>query len=187
MLLVFVTLAYFFGSIPFGKIIGLRYGVDIQKCGSGNIGFSNCLRILGWKPALLVLLADITKGLFPVFLALHFLPLNQTIFVALSSVVGHIYPVWLKFKGGKGIATSLGVIIALNPTLAILAVLMWLSVVGITRLASLASMLMILLLFFLALFTSSNLVLLFIFLLFLCTWTHRENITRLITGKEAKF
>ncbi len=114
------VLAYLLGSIPFGKIVGWRNGIDIQKHGSGNIGFMNVRRILGWKPGLIVLTGDVLKGFVPVLLATKYLPQNEVFIVGIAAVVGHVFPIWLKGKGGKGIATGLGVTIALNPLLGII-------------------------------------------------------------------
>lgn len=113
--LLLVGLAYLLGSIPFGKLVGKRHGIDIQKHGSGNIGFANVRRTLGWRPGLIVLAGDILKGFVPVIIATQFLPTYQVLIVGAVAVLGHIFPVWLKFKGGKGIATGLGVTLALNP------------------------------------------------------------------------
>lgn len=112
--------AYFCGSIPFGKIIAWRfYGVDIQKRGSGNIGFTNMLRVLGWRAGLMTLFLDILKGFLPTFLALGLFGPNAAFFVGLAAILGHVFPVWLKFHGGKGIATGLGVVAAITPLLAL--------------------------------------------------------------------
>lgn len=181
-----VAMAYLLGSIPFGKIIGHRRGVDIQKKGSGNIGFTNSLRSLGWKLALIVLLGDILKGFTPALIALRLLPLNQALTVALVGILGHIFPVWLKFKGGKGIATSLGVTLALNPVLAASATAVFLIVILVTKFVSLSSIFTLWSLSILAYLISPGLTLFYLALAILATWTHRENIHRLISGKEPK-
>ncbi len=115
------------GSIPFGKIISSQYGVDIQSKGSGNIGFANVRRVVGWQAGVLTLLGDVTKGFIPVFTVLG-ITHNQTLayFVGLSAVIGHIFPIWLRFKGGKGIATGLGLIFALYPVVGIAGSVMYL-------------------------------------------------------------
>lgn len=122
---IFITLAlasYFLGSIPFGKIIAkVFYGIDIQKRGSGNIGFANILRVIGWKAAAPTLLGDAAKGYIPTITTLYLT--NSTTLAAIVgiiAVVGHLFPIWLQFRGGKGVATSLGVMIALNPLSALL-------------------------------------------------------------------
>lgn len=181
-----VTMAYLLGSIPFGKIIGRRRGIDIQKMGSGNIGFTNSLRFLGWKLALMVLLGDILKGFAPTLVALRLLPLNQALAVALVGILGHVFPVWLKFKGGKGIATSLGVTLALNPILAASAMAIFLVVVFVTKFVSLSSIFTLWSLSILAYLISPSLTLFYLALAILATWTHRENIGRLLRSREPK-
>lgn len=183
-LVLFIALAYALGSIPFGKIIGLRYGIDIQKQGSGNIGFANCLRILGWKPATVVLIGDVAKGLLPVFISSHFFPITQTLLVALASIIGHIFPFWLRFRGGKGIATGLGTLLVINPYIAFFGILVWLLVLTTTRLNSLASLFVIWSMPLVAFFVSTNLVIFCFVLLLLGTWTHRQNLNRLVLDKE---
>lgn len=111
----FVLLAYLCGSIPFGKLVGRAYGIDIQRRGSGNIGFANVLRVLGWRAGVATLLGDVVKGLVPTYLAYISLDRSVAFWIGLAAIAGHLFPVWLKFKGGKGIATGLGVVIVLQP------------------------------------------------------------------------
>lgn len=132
---------YILGAIPFGLIVGkIAKGIDIRQYGSGNIGASNVLRTLGTGPALLVFVLDTAKGLVAVLIC-RALALNEywTVVGALLSVFGHTFSVFLKFKGGKGVATSLGVIIGLCPVIAAIAFGLWLLIVGVTRYISLAS------------------------------------------------
>lgn len=107
--------SYVAGSIPFAKLIGLLHGVDIQKRGSGNIGFANTLRVLGWKAALPVLVLDIAKGFLPTYIAYGLYGAEMAFCIGILAVIGHIAPLWLRFKGGKGVATSLGVVLAVTP------------------------------------------------------------------------
>lgn len=177
-------IAYILGSIPFGKLIGFKHGIDIQKHGSGNIGFANSLRILGLKPALVVLIGDLLKGFIPVSLALKILPLEQVLWVALIAILAHIFPIWLKFRGGKGVATAIGVTLALNPPLAIMGAFIWIILSHITKLHSLASLIVIWSISIIAYFIFKELVIFYLFLSILITWTHRQNIHRLIKGTE---
>lgn len=109
-------LAYVAGSLPTGKIAGYVYGIDIQKRGSGNIGFANVRRILGWRVGIVVLIVDILKGFIPTAAAIALgLPASAAFWVGYCSIMGHVYPVWLRFHGGKGMATGLGVVACLHP------------------------------------------------------------------------
>src|SRR5690606_39536658 len=118
-LYVFMLIAYVCGSIPFGKIIGRLKGVDIQKLGSGNIGFANSVRVLGWKPGVFVLIGDATKGFLPVYLSVSHIPYWQSLMVGLVAILAHVFPVWLRFKDGKGIAPGLGISLVLAPKIAL--------------------------------------------------------------------
>ncbi len=116
---------YLCGSIPFGKLIAKQYGIDIQKRGSGNIGFANVLRVLGWKAAIPVLMLDILKGFIPTYAALLIIGAPFAFVIGLCAVAGHLFPVWLKFKGGKGIATGLGALLGVTPLIGSIALLIY--------------------------------------------------------------
>ncbi len=121
------VLAYLLGSIPFGKIIGLTfYHVDIQKRGSGNIGFANVLTHLGWRAAVPTLIGDVGKGVIATLIAQHYLGNDVAFWAGLTAVLAHIFPIWLKFKGGKGIATALGVMLVLAPQAAFVGLVIYL-------------------------------------------------------------
>ena len=189
--LVFVV-SYILGSVPFGLIIGKTFcGVDIRKFGSGNIGATNVLRALGPKPAAAVFAADVLKGLLPVVLAKSMFPQVPWIVVVsgMVAILGHTFSIFLNFKGGKGVATSLGVIIGLDPRVAGIAFALWVIVVAFTKYVSLASILA----------AVSIPVLMHVFhapieyqILSLVASVfviakHRSNMTRLLQGKEAKW
>jgi acyl phosphate:glycerol-3-phosphate acyltransferase len=182
----FIILAYLLGSIPFGKLVGRKYGIDIQKKGSGNIGFTNSLRSFGLKPAILVLFADILKGFIPVNIALSFFPQNQILIIAIAAILGHIFPVWLKFKGGKGVATGFGAIVAINPIISLIPIAVFALVFLIKRIVSVSSILATGSLMLVSYFISPNLTLFYLFLFAIILWTHRENISRLIKGTEKR-
>jgi len=193
--------SYLLGSIPAGFIAGKIRGVDLRTQGSGNIGATNALRVLGKKWGYAVFLFDFLKGLVPVLLALHW---GRTVGVepssapgalaALGSLVGHSFPVWLGFRGGKGIATSGGVIIGLFSLPAFLICLgVWLLLFTTTRYVSVASiggalslpvvvgaMFLMHRIDWLALTVS-------IVMCGLAVWRHRSNITRLRAGTEPRF
>ena len=140
--------AYLIGSIPFGVIVGRRWrGVDGRKYGSGNIGFSNVLRVLGWRPAALVLAADALKGLVPVLVGRWLLTTWRVpeidlwlLAVALAPILGHSFSIFIGFRGGRAVTTTTGVLFGLAPLGAAIAVAIWFALVGLTRYISVGSM-----------------------------------------------
>jgi len=138
---------YLIGSIPFGVIIGRAWkGVDIRQYGSGNIGFSNALRVLGWKPAAVVFIGDALKGIAPVVLGQALLKTWNVpradlwlLLVGLAPILGHSFSVFLRFRGGRAVTTTLGVLIGLCWQAALVATVSWLVVVAITRYISVGS------------------------------------------------
>jgi glycerol-3-phosphate acyltransferase PlsY len=187
---VILVLAYLFGSIPAGAWIARTYGVNIQKVGSGNTGATNILRTLGWGPALVVALFDVLKGGIAVLIARLFgvegLLLGM---VALAAVLGHNYSVFLLFRGGKGVSTSLGTTLFLDPTVGLGTLVIGLAVIALTRFVSAGSMIGGLTAFVMALLLARPAweALTFLFMGALIFWTHRENIKRLQAGNERKF
>lgn len=135
--------AYLLGSIPFGLILARRRGVDVRQVGSGNIGATNVARNLGKKLGLAVLVLDVAKGAIPV-LALRWLPIEThpllVMAVGIAPILGHCFPVWLRLHGGKGVATALGVFLALEPAVAGLAVAVFALIYALFRVVSLGSM-----------------------------------------------
>jgi acyl phosphate:glycerol-3-phosphate acyltransferase len=132
---------YLLGAIPFGVIIGkITRGIDIRDYGSGNIGFSNVLRTLGPGPGLAVFFFDTAKGFAAVVLCERLKMSEQLVVTGgILSIVGHSFSIFLRFQGGKGVATSLGMITGLNPLIAGIAFVMWLTLVALTRIISIAS------------------------------------------------
>ena len=187
----FCLAAYLFGSVPFGLIVGRLAGsVDIRKLGSGNIGTSNVLRTVGKGPAILVLLLDVAKGTLPVWAALHYgLSPAAVAAVAVSAVVGHICPAFLGFNGGKGIATTLGVLIALDWRIAVILLLIWIASVAVTRYISLSSLVAAALLPVLLAGLGHPLEIVGggLVISILAFWRHKSNIARLKAGTEYKF
>jgi len=134
--------AYFCGSIPFGLLLGKLLGApDVRKTGSGNIGATNVARSVGLSAGILTLLLDAAKGAVPVWLARHYFPEHAAfqILAGLGALLGHCFPVWLKFRGGKGVATAAGVFLVLCLPAAVGALLIFALVVGFWRYVSLAS------------------------------------------------
>jgi glycerol-3-phosphate acyltransferase PlsY len=187
--LLVLFLAYLFGSIPAGVVVARTYGVDIRKVGSGNIGATNVLRALGWGPALVVAFFDVFKGGIAVLIA-RALGLADWLLggVALMAVLGHNYSVFLGFKGGKGVATSFGTLLFLDPVLALWTFPIGVSVMLITRYVSAGSLAGGVAAFVLSLALSQPpwevaTVFLMAALIF---WTHRENLKRLQEGTERR-
>ena len=193
--------AYLIGSLPSGYIVGRINGVDLRKVGSGNIGATNALRVLGKKWGYLVFAADMLKGALSVALADIFsrqiAPDHVTIakiLAAIFVVLGHNFPVWLGFKGGKSIATSAGIMIAMFPIWVFLcALVIWVASFQLTRYVSVASILAAISLsvstLVLALLGKCDwlLVAVAFAMTTLAVWRHKSNIERLIAGTEKKF
>ena len=189
--------AYLLGSIPFGFIAGLIAGIDVRKHGSGNIGATNTLRVLGKKYGYAVFVADVLKGFLAVRLALwlaHFDPSAGYfigILAAFFVVVGHSFPIWLHFRGGKGVAAAGGACLGLVPLATLIAVLIWIATFLIFRYVSLASIVAAVALAISALFlgyAADPVLLTFTCLIAaLIILRHRSNIMRLIQGSEPRF
>ena len=182
---------YLLGSIPFGYIAGKLFKkIDIRELGSGNIGATNVFRILGPTLASLVLISDIGKGIFSIYLAQYFNIDNLLILTiaGLAVICGHDWSLFLGFKGGKGIATTFGVIFALNPIISILAIVVWVVVMIITRYASLSSILAVIsIMIFTILFKQPYEYIIFsAIIILLSIFKHKENIKRLRSGNERK-
>jgi len=189
-------ISYFIGSLPFGLWVGLAKGVDIRTLGSKNIGATNVLRVLGPGAGALVFALDTLKGAAMVIVLRIFWPgpagMPDMVFVGLCAVLGHTFSPLLRFKGGKGIATSLGVLLALSWQVALFGLGVWIVVVALTRYVSLASLLTALSLPFASYFRLKGedrvwMLGLTITLLVLVTVKHRANIGRLLAGTESKF
>ena len=185
-----VALAFLSGSIPYGLIIAKSFrNIDPRKAGSGNIGSTNVARLCGLPLGLLTLFCDIMKGLLPVLLATH-LPLSSLMqcAVALAAVAGHIKSPFLGFRGGKGVATTIGALIPLAFLPLLCAVACCVLTIAVTRYVSLGSMVMAAaLVIFYALFGRFDLLPMGFALLAAILWSHRENIRRLLAGTERKF
>ena len=220
------VLGYLLGSIPVGYLVGRRYGIDIREHGSGNIGATNVVRVLGKKPGYFVFACDLLKGLVAVrlgtwigttwnpgvpwmgaFVAGRFHPgslgLDGRIIVvagilgALGCILGHNFPVWLWFRGGKGVATTVGVLLGLMPAAFLVAVVVWVTAFYASRYVSLASLVAAAVLpvavWFLAWYANpavGGIGPLFWFSVVaaaLIFWRHRTNISRLLNGTESRF
>ncbi|WP_434784968.1 glycerol-3-phosphate 1-O-acyltransferase PlsY [Qipengyuania zhejiangensis] len=180
-------LGYGFGSIPFGLILAKLAGKgDIRSIGSGNIGATNVLRTGSKGLAAATLLLDLAKGFVPVWLASQWFWQDMG-WTAIFAVIGHCFPVWLGFKGGKGVATNAGVAFGLAWPLGVAYAAVWIAMLAITRISSLAGMTAVVVAAGVAAFmgmTTFAKVLAIIAVLVL--WLHRENIKRLMAGTEPK-
>jgi acyl phosphate:glycerol-3-phosphate acyltransferase len=185
-----VVSAYLCGSIPTGVLIARRLGVEVRKVGSGNIGATNVARSAGKKAGLLTLVGDAAKGLIPV-LVVRFLNLGETTVAAtaVAALLGHLFPLFLGFSGGKGVATGLGVFLGLAPYAILLALLLFLAVFALFRIVSLSSLVATaatpLLLLMLA--HPREHVVAGLVIALLIIMRHHENIARLWKGQEPKF
>ncbi|MFT3706101.1 MAG: glycerol-3-phosphate 1-O-acyltransferase PlsY [Archangium sp.] len=191
MLWLLVALGYLLGSIPFGVIITSRFAnKDVRAEGSGNIGATNVARVAGKKLGALVLLLDALKGTVPVLVGVRLAPEDSLLHVCIASAafVGHVFPVWLKFKGGKGVATALGVLLVLLPIPALIGFVAWLAVMAIFRVSSVGSLLGGTLAIASSFVLGSPLAysLLAVGLLLAMIATHRSNIERMLKGTENK-
>jgi glycerol-3-phosphate acyltransferase PlsY len=182
-----IVLGYLLGSIPFGVIFARLSGAgDIRKIGSGNIGATNVLRSGKKWAAAATLLCDGGKGAAAVLLARHYLPPDAEILAGLGAVLGHVNPLWLGFKGGKGVATFLGVTLALCWPAGLLTCAAWLGAAALWRISSLSALIAIALApVFLYLFAPHYLAL-GILLAVIVFYMHRENIRRLVHGEEPR-
>ena len=179
--------SYLLGSIPFGLVITKIFlKQDIRNVGSGNIGTTNVLRTGKKSLAFATLIFDILKGYISVLVTLKYF--NELIyFSALICLIGHVFPIWLKFKGGKGVATYLGIIFALSLKLGIIFSITWLLISFIFKYSSLASMIGALIVFLFSILLGKTALSIFLFITFIIIlYTHRENIVRLKDSKETK-
>ena len=182
-----IAYSYILGSIPFGLIITKIFlGKDIRNIGSGNIGTTNVLRTGKKSLAAATLLFDVLKGYVSILIAYKYF--NELIYLsALICFIGHILPVWLKFKGGKGVATYLGIILGISFTLGLIFGVAWIIIAIIFRYSSLSSILGSIIVCIYSIFTSNEIQTYFLLIVFVfIVFTHKENIIRLKNSKESK-
>ncbi|MBP6928943.1 MAG: glycerol-3-phosphate 1-O-acyltransferase PlsY [Caldisericia bacterium] len=197
-----IIVPYIIGSIPFGLLIGLAFGIDIRGKGSGNIGATNVQRTLGWFPGLASWILDTAKGFFPVYLTSYMLENNffgqelagastgwPIALVGLAVIAGHCWSVFLKFRGGKGVSTTLGVVMALDWKIGIACFILWVIIVALTRYVSVASMITAILMPFGFIFLGADPIfwVLCFAIAIIIVIKHQDNIKRLREGTENKF
>ena len=187
-----IIIFYIIGSLPFALILTKLSGFgDIRNIGSGNVGATNVLRTGNKYLAFIVLSLDIIKGFIPlIILQVYFedLSLLNKIILGHFAIIGHIFPIWLKFKGGKGVATYIGFLFSINPYIGLLFLILWLVVALSTKYSSLGSLTSILIAPIYFIFVNFNLYIgiFFIYLTFLIFLKHTENIKRLLNKTESK-
>lgn len=187
---IMIVFAYLLGSIPTGYVIGKWMGVDVTRAGSGNIGATNVARLIGKRLGILTLAADAAKGFVPVFVSGQLgLDITAMSIVGTAAFLGHLYPVFLKFKGGKGVATALGVFAGLAPLATLVLIGIFAATILSSRIVSLSSMIaavaapVTLVCFSYA----PSLIGMSVFLAFMIVLGHRANIRRLLAGTEPRF
>ncbi len=191
-----IAAGYLLGSIPFGYLIARLAGIrDIRRTGSGNIGATNLARSAGFGPGIATLLLDAGKGAAAVWLAIRLghgfsLPIAAA---GLAAIVGHMYPVWLRFRGGRGVATAIGVFLMIAPLAVALDLLVWIASMAIWRYASLSSILWAALLplamywlYAPGLHPAPDVSVAVVLAAVLILWRHRENLRRLVAGTEPR-
>tara|TARA_Y100001968_G_scaffold9712_1_gene8149 strand:- start:65 stop:661 length:597 start_codon:yes stop_codon:yes gene_type:complete len=192
--LLILLLSYLFGSFPSGYLVGrIAKGIDIRSVGSGSTGATNVLRHIGRRAAITVFLLDVFKGVLSILLAKYFL-LNDSwqVAVGLSTLIGHIWPIWLNWKGGKAVATGLGVFLGISWQVGLSTLGVFIVMILIFRIVSLASISAAIALPYIMYlsFETTNISLPFLVIsvlaMSLVIWRHRENIVRLIRGKEPR-
>ncbi|MFQ5862489.1 MAG: glycerol-3-phosphate 1-O-acyltransferase PlsY [Candidatus Brocadiales bacterium] len=190
--------AYLIGSVPFAYIVARVFGgLDIRQHGSGNVGATNVGRVMGWRYGVPVFLLDVLKGCVPVYLAIKYSGLGPVhplvILCGVGAILGHVFPVYLRFKGGKAAATSVGVFLVLAPKVILGAILVWCVIVAITRYVSLGTILGSIALCVLFMYLHPDplgegryLMGVSVIVALLIIFRHKENIKRLLAGTEPK-
>ncbi|QKY69124.1 glycerol-3-phosphate 1-O-acyltransferase PlsY [Lentibacillus sp. CBA3610] len=186
--IVFAIIAYLLGSLPSGVIVGkLGYNIDIRERGSGNLGATNTFRVLGMKAGIIVTLADILKGTLATVLPLFFDVEAFRLGIGLFAVLGHTYPLFAKFNGGKAVATSGGIILGINPVLFVVMVASFLMTLYFSKYVSLSSMVTgIIAVIVSILFRDLGLIIVTAGLTIFVFYRHRENIKRIKNKTEPK-
>jgi glycerol-3-phosphate acyltransferase PlsY len=191
--IILIFLSYLIGSIPFAFLLTSLFGYgDIRKIGSGNIGATNVLRTGKKSLAILVLILDIAKGFIPIAILSYFYKFDylysNLILIGSFAIIGHIFPIWLIFKGGKGVSTYTGFILGIDYKLGIIFILFWLIITFLKRYASLSSISALIVILLSSIILGYNIKIIYILTLLtiLIIIKHRANIKRLLNGSENK-
>ena len=195
-LIIAIIVSYLLGAIPFAFIVGKIKGIDIRRHGSGNVGATNATRVIGKVPGIIVLILDIAKGALAVTLIASFVynrgvPIERELFnflLAYAVIFGHVFNVFLGFKGGKGVATTAGVMFGLYPVLAIIAIAIWLISLYFIKYVSVSSLIAALSMSVSGAMMGlpANVVIFCITIFIAACCTHRSNIRRLVKGEEGR-
>jgi len=185
-----ILLAYFLGSIPFALFFSRIFGTkDLRTNGSGNLGTTNMLRVGGKKPAIFTLIADVLKGTIAVLIAIAITD-DMLIISAcyIAAVLGHIFPIWLKFKGGKGVATNLGVMLAISPLFMAIVSIFFIILLRKTRISSLSALITLIFSVIIAVFFNFGAYLNWAIIIntLVIFYAERSNIKRLLNGEEKR-
>ncbi|MFD1066183.1 glycerol-3-phosphate 1-O-acyltransferase PlsY [Oceanobacillus locisalsi] len=186
--IIFGIIAYLLGSIPFALVIGkIGYKIDIREHGSGNLGATNAFRVLGFKAGSIVILGDILKGTTAAVLPQLFHADAYPLIIGIIAVLGHTYPIFAKFKGGKAVATSGGMILGINPILFVIMIATFFLSLYLSKYVSLSSMITGVIAFFASLFfQNTGLTVVILILTIFVTYRHWSNIKRIVKGTEPK-
>jgi acyl phosphate:glycerol-3-phosphate acyltransferase len=186
--LISLVIGYLLGSIPFGLILTRMAGLgDVRSIGSGNIGATNVLRTGNKKLAAATLLLDALKASCAVWITAHFFGTDASILAGFAAFLGHLFPVWIGFKGGKGVASYLGTLLGLNWVMLLLFAIVWLAVAFTTRYSSLSALVaMAVIPVVLFILGPEKMALAIALMSVISYWKHRENIARLASGRESK-
>lgn len=190
--IVIVVVGYLIGSINLSIVLTKKVkGVDIRKEGSGNAGTTNTLRVLGKKYAAIVLLFDILKGVVVILIAMLISPLvaDANLLISLGGlavILGHNFPLYYNFKGGKGVATTLGIILIVTPSLGCICLVFGLIIIALTKMVSVGSILAAILYPILVLFLAKEYFIFALFVSLLLIFRHRKNIKKILEGNESK-
>lgn len=190
--IVIVVVGYLIGSINLSIVLTKKVkGVDIRKEGSGNAGTTNTLRVLGKKYAAIVLLFDILKGVVVILIAMLISPLvaDANLLISLGGlavILGHNFPLYYNFKGGKGVATTLGIILIVTPSLGCICLIFGLIIIALTKMVSVGSILAAILYPILVLFLAKEYFIFALFVSLLLIFRHRKNIKKILEGNESK-
>ncbi|WP_087971449.1 glycerol-3-phosphate 1-O-acyltransferase PlsY [Oceanobacillus rekensis] len=186
--ILFAILAYLLGSIPSALLVGkIGYKVDIREHGSGNLGATNTFRVLGIKAGIIVMISDILKGTIATLIPLFSGADVYVLAIGIFAVIGHTYPIFAKFKGGKAVATSAGIILGIYPLLFVIMITTFLITLYLSKYVSLSSMITGVITIILSLFLNDiGLVIVISLLTIFVFYRHRENIKRIKNGTEPK-